>query len=279
MALIFTDIKKTKEEITQELSKVKCWLLDMDGTVSLGENMIKGVDRFFDKIEGKQYVFITNNPSRSTQHYVNRMTRIGIPTTKENVITSTDALKLYLKKTFTNKIRAFMVGTPDFEKELMSDGIERVKEMNEDIDAVLVAFDTTLTYSKLDIACDYIRKGVPWYATNPDKVCPLENNRVLPDCGAIIAFLKECTGTNPEIIIGKPETTMIEMVLEKFGLERGEVAIVGDRLYTDIAVAINSGVMSVAVLSGESKLKDIEESNITPNYIFDTLGDVGEYID
>ncbi|MHB1454689.1 MAG: HAD-IIA family hydrolase [Saccharofermentanales bacterium] len=267
-----------KNAIRSVLAGIRCWLLDMDGTVSLGEELIPGAELFFDSLKDQRYIFVTNNSSHSAAHYVERMNRIGITTGREEVLTSTDALLMYLDREFGRPIRAFPIGTPDFENELTAGGVLLVKDKYEPLDAVLVGFDTTLVYSKLDAACDYIRTGIPWFAANPDKVCPLAGGKVLPDCGAIISFLETCTGTHPVKIIGKPDTAMIEMVIAEYGYKRDEIAMAGDRIYTDMAAAKNAGILCVGVLSGESTLEGILQSGVAPDFVFDHLGDIAEYM-
>lgn len=268
-----------ESERKQKLKSIKCWLLDMDGTVSMGEELIPEADLFFKALKDQKFIFVTNNSSHSASHYVKRMNRIGIPTKRENILTSTDALILYLKKHLhvNLPLKVFPVGTPDFEAELIESGIDIIKKKDKLIDAVLLAFDTTLTYEKLDIACDYIRKGIPYFVANPDKVCPLDEGRVLPDCGAILAFMQTCTGVAPVKIIGKPDTAMAQMVLSAYGYIPEDIAMVGDRIYTDLAFAKNSGIMSIAVLSGEATFTEICESNIEPEFIFDKISDIKDY--
>ncbi|MFA6736419.1 MAG: HAD-IIA family hydrolase [Saccharofermentanales bacterium] len=267
------------DRINSDLSRIKCWLLDMDGTVSLGEKMIPGAERFFEALGGSgRYIFLTNNSSHSASHYLTRLRNMGIHAGRDEVLISTDALIRYLFGTLGEDIRVFCVGTSDFEKDLQESGITIEYNMGKEIDAVLVGFDTSLTYSKLNIACDYIRSGVPWFAANPDKVCPLEGGKVLPDCGAIISFLKTCTDTEPVKVIGKPETAMVDMVIDKYGFDRSEIAMVGDRIYTDLAVALNSGIMSIAVLTGEASLDEILSSGVVPDHVFENIGDIAGFI-
>jgi HAD superfamily hydrolase (TIGR01450 family) len=272
------DCRQGWETIRSLLAEIRCWLLDMDGTVSLGEDRIPGTERFFDALKDQRYIFVTNNSSHSAAHYEERMNRIGIRARRDEILTSTDALLMYLDGVFGRPIRAYPVGTPDFESELESGGVTLIREKDAPVDAVLVGFDTTLNYAKLDGACSHIRSGAPWYAANPDKVCPLPGGRVLPDCGAIIAFLETCTGTSPAKIIGKPDTAMVEMVLARYGYRREEVAMVGDRIYTDMAVARNAGILCVGVLSGESTLKEIIHSGVKPDLIVDHLGDLADFL-
>lgn len=270
-------IRLSPEEQNKQLTKlrqIKGWLLDMDGTITLGEDLLPGADRFFEQIKQADYIFMTNNSSHSASHYMQRMQRLGIPTDRPQMMISTDALAMYLKQKgpIDRKVRVFPVGTPDFESELSKAGIELVFEREADIDFVVIGFDTTLTYEKLDIACDYIRAGKPYYAANPDYVCPMPGNKVLPDCGAIIAFMETCTGRKPDRIIGKPDTAMVDMIQSERGYQVHQMAMVGDRIYTDLAVAKQAGILCVAVLSGEASLDEIKESQIRPDYIFTDAG-------
>ena len=260
------------------LRRVRCWLLDMDGTVTLGEEALPGAAPFFNALERRQteYIFLTNNSSHDADHYVRRLNRIGILTGREQVLTSTDALALYLK-TIGPADRApilYPVGTPGFEHDLRNAGMILEKRRSQPVDFVVLGFDTTLVYEKLDIACDYIRSGIPYLAANPDRVCPLAGGKVLPDCGALIAFMQTCTGRDPMKVIGKPDPAMIDMVIQSRGYRQDELAMVGDRIYTDIASAGNAGILGIAVLSGEATLEEIEASDVTPDFIFMDIGEL-----
>ncbi len=261
---------------SQRLSQVQCWLLDMDGTVTLGEEALPGASTFFAGIGETPYIFLTNNSSHSKTHYLNRLKRIGIAADREQVLTSTDALALYLKKIGPtgSPVTVFPVGTPGLEEDLLQAGIQLEKRRDCPIDFVVLGFDTTLVYEKLDIACDYIRRGIPYLATNPDRVCPLAGGRVLPDCGALIAYMETCTGIRPLRVIGKPETAMIEMVMDSRHYRREELAMVGDRIYTDLASARNAGILAIAVLSGEATREAIEQADIKPDFIFADIGEL-----
>ncbi|MHB1483721.1 MAG: HAD-IIA family hydrolase [Saccharofermentanales bacterium] len=319
--LVYSSIPDKK--IEKRIKDIKCWLIDMDGTISLGEELLPGADRFFHALTDQRFIFVTNNSSHSADHYVKRMNRIGVPTKRENVLTSTDALILYIKERFSapenifsydmsfnaegivmdtfpvvdhepqnektgetggsaepddQPVKVFPVGTPDFEMELKDAGLRLVKNKNEDIDAVLLGFDSTLTYEKLDIACDYIRRGVPYFVANPDKVCPLAEGKVMPDCGAIMSFMQTCTGIMPEKIIGKPDPAMIDIVISLYGYSRDEIAMVGDRIYTDMSFAKNAGILCVAVLTGEASFDDIITSEVDPDLVFDSIVDIADYL-
>ena len=267
----------TPEQI-ERLRKIRCWLLDMDGTVSLGEEALPGADSFFKSLNGSDYIFLTNNSSHSAEHYVRRLGNMGIRATRREVITSTDALAAFLLRTTPDKrrVRAYAVGTPGFAADLTAAGFELVSDREQDIDFVLLGFDTTLTYEKLDIACDYIRRGVPYYAANPDRVCPLADGRVLPDCGALTAFMETCTSQAPRRVIGKPDPAMAEMVMASRGYLPADLAMVGDRLYTDIEFARRAGILGIAVLSGETSPREIEASETKPDLIFRDIGELAD---
>ena len=263
-------------ESAGRLRQIRCWLLDMDGTVTLGEEALPGAAPFFASLADQTYIFLTNNSSHAADHYVRRLNRLGIPVGRDQVLTSTDALALYLQTIGPRGRPAVLypVGTPGFEQDLQAAGLVLEKRRDQAVDFVVLGFDTSLVYEKLDIACDYIRRGVPYLAANPDRVCPLAGGRVLPDCGALIAFMETCTDRKPERVIGKPDPAMIEMVMASRGYRRDELAMVGDRIYTDLASARNAGILCVAVLSGEATLADIEAGDIRPDYIFEDIGEL-----
>lgn len=262
----------------EQLRKTRCWLLDMDGTITLGEEVLPGAAAFFENIRHSEYIFVTNNSSHSVDHYLRRLNRLGIPAERRQLLTSTDALAACLKKLGPTGRRpaVYPVGTPDFESDLSAAGIDLVHQRQKPIDFVVLGFDTTLIYEKLDIACDYIRSGVPYLAANPDKVCPLADGKVLPDCGALVAFMETCTGQTPIRIIGKPDPAMAEMIIADRHYQPDELAMVGDRLYTDIEFARRAGITGVAVLSGETTLEEIAGSDFKPDFIFKDIGELAD---
>ena len=267
---------KLDANILDKLAKVRCWLLDMDGTVSLEDDALPGAANFFEAIADSQFIFLTNNSSRHADYYVERMRRLGFDVDRSKMLTSTDALILYLRN--TGKQRLFAVGTPDFERALMEADFELIRNRAEQTDMVVIGFDTSLTYEKVDIACDLIRGGTPWAGANPDFVCPLADGKVLPDCGAIMAMVRACTDTEPQIVIGKPETAMVDMVMADRGFGKEELAMVGDRLYTDLELARRAGILGIAVLTGETNLEEIEASNTKPDLILDDIGQLADII-
>ncbi|MBE7057983.1 MAG: HAD-IIA family hydrolase [Ruminococcaceae bacterium] len=265
----------------ESLKQIKCFLLDMDGTIYLGDNVINGTHEFLDilKKQNKRAMYITNNSSKATSQYVEKLSRLGISSKEEDFFTSVNALEynLTIKKPGA---RLFVLGTPAFEEYLTEKGFEIVKEYYKEEekrpDFVILAFDLTLTYDKLRIACDYIADGVEYWSTHPDMVCPVADGRFIPDAGSFIECIYGTTGKRPSFIVGKPNPCMIQVIMEKYGYKPDEVAVIGDRLHTDIMSAVNAGVKSICVLSGETKIEDIEkiEEKNKPSYVFDSIEDV-----
>ncbi|ADK82610.1 HAD-IIA family hydrolase [Sediminispirochaeta smaragdinae] len=257
-----------------ELSEKKCFLLDMDGTIYLGDRLIDGASDFLHKIKanGKQYIFLTNNSSKNKRVYVEKLKRMGIAADSSEVFTSGEATIMYLNKIKKNA-HIFLLGTPALEEEFEDAGFSLVRERNQDVDFVVLGFDTTLTYNKLWIACDYIAEGVEYIATHPDFVCPLEGGRCMPDAGSMIALIKGTTGKEP-LVIGKPNRFIIDAILEKYSLKKEDMAIVGDRLYTDIRTGLDNGIDSILVMSGETDESMLASTEFIPKYLFGSVKDI-----
>lgn len=252
------------------LKNIECFLLDMDGTIYLGNELIPGAKEFLKTIKekGKQYIFLTNNSSKNKSAYVKKLEGLGIPAALDDVFSSGDATIHYLKKHTTYK-HLFVLGTPSLEEAFQEAGFHVYNQRNDAVECVVLGFDTTLTYEKLWAACDYVRE-LPYIATHPDFNCPLEGGAFMPDIGAMIAFIKASTGKEP-VVIGKPEQHMLDAILEVYDLKKEQVAMVGDRLYTDIKMGYVLGIPSVLVLSGETSMDDYHESPIEADYIFDSV--------
>jgi 4-nitrophenyl phosphatase len=255
----------------EKLRGCALFLLDMDGTLYLGDEVFPGAVDFIRTLEGtgRNYIYLTNNSSRAGLDYVNRLRRLGFPCEPENVFTSGMATALYLNESFPG-VPVYPVGTRAFMNELGSYGVNLTEA--EDAGVVCVGFDTELTYHKLDRAVHFLRKGAAFIAANPDWVCPMPENEVLPDCGSICALLTAASGVKP-VYIGKPNRNMVDIISKQTGVPNGKICCVGDRLYTDIAVAVNAGAVSVLVLSGETTPEMLEVSPTKPDYV---LGDVAE---
>lgn len=258
-----------------KLTNSRLFLLDMDGTLYLGDNVYPGAVELIRTLEntGRQYIYLTNNSSRAGADYVNRLRRLGFPCEMENIFTSGMATAMYLQKNHPGE-SVFLVGNSAFRSELESYGITFSED---DAQVVVVGFDTELDYHKLDRAVHFLRKGVPFIAANPDFVCPMPENEVMPDCGSICALLTASTGREP-MYIGKPNRNMVDIISDKTGIPNDKICCVGDRLYTDIAVAANAGAVSVLVLSGETDEELLVKSKIKPSYILPSVKELEELL-
>ena len=262
----------------ETLKEKSVYLLDMDGTIYLGDELIDGAKEFLEKLEesGKRYIFLTNNSSKNKEIYVEKLNNLGIDASEEEVFTSGEATTMYLKKQKENA-RIYLLGTKALEDEFKKEGFILEKERNKNIDYVVLGFDTTLTYEKLWGACEYISEGVEYIATHPDFNCPLPNDKFMPDAGAMAAFIEASTGETPKVI-GKPNKDIIESISLKYGIEKNEMVMVGDRLYTDIKTGENAGITSVLVYSGETKEEDYKKSETKASYVFGSIKDMVEYV-
>lgn len=260
----------------ESLQKIKLFLLDMDGTFYLGNQLLDGSRHFVEKITGdpeRDFVFLTNNSSKSRTDYIAKLQKMGFDFPLDKMMTSGEATIIYLKQQ-KSEPQVYLVGTENLEQEFQSAGIALTDTAP---DYAVLGFDTSLTYEKLWKLCDLVRAGVPYIATHPDFNCPIEGG-FMPDIGGMIAFVKACTGRESDIVIGKPNRYIIDSVAQKFGVPHNEIMMVGDRLYTDIAVGEKAGISTALVLSGETSLADLETSPVRPDYIFDNLGELADQI-
>ena len=261
-----------------ELIDKKLFLLDMDGTIYLDNELFDGTLDFLEKVKKKQgrYLFVTNNSSKSVSAYVEKLNKIGIEAKAEDFLTSTEATVIYLKNNYPGK-RFYSVGTKSFNDELVRQGIDIVTDVSEDIFGVVISNDQELTFKKLDDASKLLTRGVDAYiATNPDWVCPTAYGYV-PDCGSFVEMLFRATGKKP-IFIGKPEPEMLLLAMEKYGYKKEEALMVGDRVYTDIASGYNAGIDTVLVLSGEGTRLDAENTETKPTYIMENIRELCDRI-
>ena len=253
--------------------KIKCFILDMDGTIYLGNELFPFTKDFLKKVEdtGREYYFFTNNSSKSQQAYIEKLARLGIQIKKEQMMISSHVIIKYLKEYYDKK-SIYVVGTPSLIQEFESFDMNLTEE---DPDIVVLGFDTTLTYEKLSKACHYIRNGCTYFGINPDWNCPMEGGTFIPDCGSMAKLIEASTGKFPEFF-GKPSKHTLDYIIKETGYQPEEIAIVGDRLYTDIAVADGSDVTSILVLSGESTREDVEKSDVKPDVVGENLVEICE---
>ena len=251
--------------------KIKCFILDMDGTIYLGNELFPFTKDFLKKVEdtGREYYFFTNNSSKSQQAYIEKLGKLGIQIKKDQMMTSSHVIVKYLKEHYEGK-SIYVLGTQSLIQEFQYFDMNLTEE---DPDIVVLGFDTTLTYEKLSKACHYIRNGCTYFGINPDWNCPMEGGAFIPDCGSIAKLIEASTGRFPEFF-GKPSKHTLDYIIQETGYKPDEIAIVGDRLYTDIAVADQSDVTSILVLSGESTREDVTTSDVKPNVILEDLSEI-----
>ena len=249
---------------------IEGFLLDLDGTLYLGRNTFPWTAHFLDVLRslGKRRLFLTNNSSKSTLDYIRSLGEHGISAAAEEILTSGYATIRYLKRE-TDIQSLYLLGTPSLEKEFRAAGFET---QSDEPQAVLLGFDTTLTYAKLEQASRLLRAGLPYFATHADRVCPTERGPI-PDAGSMIALLETATGRRPTVL-GKPNAPMVEAALERLGTPRECTAMVGDRLYTDMKMAQNHGLISILVFSGETTGGDYEKSDVKVDFVFENVGEM-----
>lgn len=255
------------------LAEKKLFLLDMDGTIYLDKTLFPCTLPFLEAVRagGGQYLFLTNNSSRSVDAYVERLAGMGVPSAPEDFFTSVDALIADLRGRPPYR-KCYAFGTRTFREQLARAGIPVTDKLEEGIDCLLTGFDTELTFQKLEDACILLNRGVDFIATNPDWVCPTWYGSV-PDCGSVCEMLFRATGRRPRVI-GKPQPAMALLALEKTGFRPEQAVMVGDRLYTDIAAGVNAGIDTAFVLSGEGTLAGLEQSEVKPTWVFRDIGEL-----
>lgn len=248
----------------------------MDGTIYLDNDLFDGTLDFLAHVKsiGGRYIFLTNNSSKSVDKYIEKLAGLGIEAVSDDFLTSTNATVMYLKKKNYKKIYAF--GTKSFREQLAAAALPITDELTDDIDCLCVGFDTELAFKKLEDACILLNRGVDYIATNPDWVCPTWYGYV-PDCGSVCEMLFRATKRRPKFI-GKPEPDMALMAMEKTGFRPEETALMGDRLYTDIACGVNAKISTIFVLSGEGTLEDMKTSDAKPEFIYSGIREVYEDI-
>ena len=260
------------------LKEKKLFLLDMDGTIYLDDQLFSGTLEFLQHVKetGGRYLFLTNNSSRGVDAYVEKLQRLGIPAAAEDFLTSVDATAAFLKKRYRENWqdkKIYLMGTQSFRDQMEAEGFRITETPDEDTDILLMGFDRELTYRKLEDASWLLTCGdVEYFATNPDWVCPTAWGSV-PDCGSMAQMLEHATGRMP-YFIGKPQPDMALMAMDKYGCKPEETVMIGDRLYTDIACGYNAGIDTIFVLSGEGTLEDVEKSHIKPAFIIDNIEEV-----
>ena len=261
----------------QELSNINLFLFDMDGTLYLGNQLFEFTKELLDRIKkgGKRYLFMTNNSSKSVADYVKKLEKLGIVAAEEDFITSSQATSYYLKLHHQGA-RLYVCGTESLKEELRKEGFT-ITEVLEEVDCIVMGFDTELTFKKLeDVSKLLCTRELPYIATNPDYVCPTEFGSV-PDCGSVCDMIFNATGKRP-IVIGKPTALMPELAMQKLGYQKEETAVVGDRIYTDIKSGLNAGITGILVMSGETTEEILEKSEEKPHIVLQDASEILPYL-
>ena len=271
-----------REQLQERLGRIRHVALDMDGTIYMGMTLFDYTRPFLQRLRelGITYSFLTNNPSTSIADYLHKLEGMGIEATEEEMYTTALATIDYLKTNLPEAKRLFLLGTPSMVSEFVKAGFEPTSDDPDDVpDALVVAFDMTLDYSRLCRAAWWASQGVPYVATNPDRVCPTDQKVVLVDCGSICKCIEHATGRQPDITLGKPDPNMLTGIRQRYGLEANEIAMVGDRIYTDVQMAFNAGAMGVLVLSGETTLEIADQAPRQPDITADSIATLGNLLE
>ena len=253
--------------LDKTLAGIKTIFLDLDGTIYLGDNLIEGSLDFLSRLDeaGIKRFFLSNNSSRSVKQYVTKLHAMDIPATEDDVLLSTHDLLSWLEKEGVKE--TYLVGTEGMQDMLQDSGIE-TKSTNPQY--VVLGYDTEITYEKLSTASILMHRGVPLVVSHPDMVCPSPDGG-LPDTGAYMALFEATTGRSAMHVAGKPNAGMILHKVEELGLSPDECAMVGDRLYTDMEMAIKANCVSVLVLSGEATIEDLHNSGKDVSVVVDSV--------
>ena len=260
-------------EKRKTIERMKLYLLDMDGTLYLGDRLYPFTKEFLAQIRrtGGRYLFLTNNSSKSVQAYVEKLENMGIHAEKEDFLTSSQAMAHYLRKHHPGKT-LYVCGTESLKQELRENGFA-VTEQADRAECIVMGFDTELTFQKLsDVSRLLLTREIPYLATNPDLVCPTEFGAV-PDCGSVCMMIRNATGKLPTVI-GKPEPLMPQLAMEKWGIPKEQTCVIGDRIYTDVKSGLNAGATGILVLSGETDEQILAASPDRPDLVFRDCGEI-----
>ena len=270
------------EQIKERLRRIKHLALDMDGTIYLGSTLLPCTLPFLEKLDrlGISYSFLTNNPTKSIDAYLENLRKRGVPCRPEQMYSSTVATIDYIRTHYPLAHNLFLLGTPSMIEQFEQAGFHSCGiEVEDRPDLVVAAFDMSLCYERLCRCAWWVSQNLPYIATNPDWVCPTDQPTILVDCGSICACIEAATGRKPDLVIGKPNPDILYGVLNKRGILPEEAAMVGDRIYTDVKTGLNAGALGVLVLSGETTLEMAEASDVTPSLICRDIGELGDLLE
>jgi HAD superfamily hydrolase (TIGR01450 family) len=264
--------------LADRLRNIRHVALDMDGTIYRGSTVFSFTNPFLAHLKelGIGYSFLTNNSSKSTVDYTRHLAKMGIPAELDQVYTSTQASLEYLREALPSAWRLFVLGTEGMRAEVEAAGFGVTSDSPTDVpDAVLVGYDADLVYARLCRAAYWIQQGKPFLASHPDRVCPTDQPNVLVDCGAICAALRAATGRAPDAVLGKPDPRMLQGLMRRHDFAADQLAMVGDRIYTDVEMARRAGALGVLVLTGEATAADARQSPTPPDLVADDIAQFG----
>lgn len=263
-----------------DLKRIRHLALDMDGTLYRGGTLFDFTRPFLERMDrlGIGYTFLTNNSSRSVKDYRKHLRQLGIEARADQLYTGALASMDYLRERWPEQRRLWILGTPSLQTEFAEAGFEIVQDEQEP-QIVVVSFDTALTFERLCKTAWWIKQGKPFIATHPDRVCPTDQPTVLVDCGAICTCLESATGQAPLAVFGKPDPRMLTGILQRHGLSSEQLAMVGDRTYTDMAMAHRAGALGVLVLTGETTAEQAENCPERPDLILPSIRELGELLE
>jgi len=267
------------KDLESRLRRIRHVALDLDGTIYRGGTLFSSTIAFLKLLKELRigYTFLTNNSSKSSRDYLTHLQRFGIRATSQQLYTSTQATIRFLRESLPAVKRLFVLGTPSLIEELRDEGfIPTAEDVTDEPDAVVLGFDTGLVFSRLCRAAYWISKSKPFIATHPDRVCPTDEPTVLVDCGSICAALEKAVGRPPDVVLGKPDPCMLRGILQRHDLSAEALAMVGDRLYTDMVMARSVGALAVLVLTGETTQVDLDREGTPPDLVVPGLDEFGE---
>jgi arabinose operon protein AraL len=271
-----------------KINKIQGVIFDLDGTVYLGEEALPGAVETLAELrrQGKRLLFVSNKPLEPRLTYARKLSRMGIPAKEGDVITSAGVLGSYLSN-HVSHLHFYIVGEENLKEELRQHGLQLVDELSDQdpykvidplgVEAVVVAFDRTLDYRKLNTAYQALRQGARYFATNGDAVCPMPGGAI-PDAGATLQYLEHLTARRPEVVAGKPSPLILQVALDRLDLQPQECLLVGDRLETDIRMAKEAGMWAAVVLTGVTHLEDVPRAHYPPDLVLETLADLLKYV-
>ena len=270
------------DELKKSLREIRHVALDMDGTIYLSNTLFPFTIPFLEKLDrlGITHSFLTNNPTKSLGDYLAKLHKMGIPAEPEQMYTTTIAMIDYIRSHYPKAHKLFLLGTPSMQSQFEEAGFVQTSDDPDDVPDIIVAsFDMTLVYPRLCRAAWWVSQGIPYLATNPDKVCPTDQKTILVDCGSICKCIEHATGRKPDVTLGKPDPNMLLGILEQKKLQPSQIAMVGDRIYTDIAMAQNAGAFGVLVLSGETTLEVAQAAPNPPSLIVKNIEELGDLLE